>query len=246
MPEAAVISDRTGLARLPSVHEVCDELSRVDSSGRCARSIGYGFCDRSSDERVQDLFGDFGRIVPTGVTFLSLWVRRSLMSVEHESTERSEHRACQRCGLPLPAQNRGRPRRWCPAQCRQVAHEERHNLKSWKDNRPKVSDLSDVVEVVQNRAARRSTARQRSSTWHRSTIRWATVRVPYVQTSRRSRWSSIRSPTLISDQRLLNTTEGRFLAGGVARLVEVVHMVAFRVVPADVPPAPTRPQRANN
>lgn len=39
------------------------------------------------------------------------------------------------------------------------------------------------------------------------------------------------------------TLEGRFLAGGVARLVEAVQMVAFRVVPADDFPAPTRPAR---
>ena len=43
---------------------------------------------------------------------------------------------------------------------------------------------------------------------------------------------------LVSGQKLVNTLEGRFLAQGVAHLVEAVHAVAFRVVPADEFPRP--------
>ena len=44
---------------------------------------------------------------------------------------------------------------------------ERHNIESWKDKQPKVNDLSDVVEVAQDRAAMRA-ARQRTLPGHRS------------------------------------------------------------------------------
>lgn len=81
------------------------------------------------------------------------------MSAKEESISQPERSACQRCGLPLPLQKSGRPRKWCSAQCRQAAYEERRGLESWKDKQPKVNDLSDVVEAVQNRAARRASVR---------------------------------------------------------------------------------------
>ena len=69
------------------------------------------------------------------------------MTVKQKSTDQPELRTCQRCGLPLPPQKSGRPRRWCSQQCRQAAYEELHGLESWKDKQPKPNDLSDVVEV---------------------------------------------------------------------------------------------------
>ncbi|MCW2826351.1 MAG: hypothetical protein JWQ91_3268, partial [Aeromicrobium sp.] len=45
------------------------------------------------------------------------------------------------------------------AQGRQSASEDRHGLESWKDNQPKVSDPSDIVEDVQSRAAKRDVGR---------------------------------------------------------------------------------------
>ena len=167
------------------------------------------------------------------------------MSAQEESTNQPERSACQRCGLPLPLQKSGRPRKWCSAQCRQAAYEERRGLESWKDKQPKVRDLSDVVEVAQNRAARRARVRQRSSTGRRSTHTLGDC-VSAVCADQSTMAMVIDSVAdMISDRQLVNTTEGRFLAGGVARLVEVVHMVAFRVVPGEVPPAPTRQQRGN-
>lgn len=91
---------------------------------------------------------------------------------EQESTDQPEPMKCQRCGSPLPPQKTGRPRRWCSAQCRQSAYEERHGLESWKDKQPKVNDLSDVVEAMQDRAANRSAARKRSSAKHGPTHTW--------------------------------------------------------------------------
>ena len=164
------------------------------------------------------------------------------MSAKEESTNQPDVSACQRCGLPLLLQKSGRPRKWCSARCRQAAYEERRGLESWKDKQPKVRDLSEVVEVVQNRAARRASVRQRSSTGHRSTHTLGDC-VSAVCADQSTMAMVIDSVAdLISDRQLANTTEGRFLAGGVARLVEVVHMVAFRVVRTDVPPTPTRRQ----
>jgi hypothetical protein len=81
------------------------------------------------------------------------------MSDEKTSGAKSTPRLCERCGSWLPPQKRGRPRRWCSQQCRQSAYEDRHGLESWKDKQPKVTDLSDVVEEVQSRAAKRERAR---------------------------------------------------------------------------------------
>lgn len=80
------------------------------------------------------------------------------MSDKQGSKEPSKPRLCERCGSRMPPQKRGRPRRWCSQQCRQSAYEERHGLESWADKQPKVSDLSDVIEESQSRAARREVA----------------------------------------------------------------------------------------
>lgn len=68
-------------------------------------------------------------------------------------------RTCGQCGRRMPPQKRGRPRKWCSQQCRQLAYEERNGLPSWKDRQPKAGSLSDVVEVMQDRSARREAIR---------------------------------------------------------------------------------------
>ena len=160
------------------------------------------------------------------------------MSDEERSKEPSKPRLCERCGSRMPPQKRGRPRRWCSQQCRQLAYEELHGLESWKDKQPKVSDLSEVVEVVQGRAAERGARRQRVSTDYRS-ARTAHDCVSVVCSDQLYMAMVVDAVTdLVSGQKLANTLEGRFLAGRVARLVEAVQLVAFRVVPASVPPGP--------
>lgn len=82
------------------------------------------------------------------------------MNDEEGSKGPSKPRLCERCGSRMPPQKRGRPRRWCSQQCRQSAYGERHGLESWKDKQLKVNDLSDVVEVMNDRAARREARRR--------------------------------------------------------------------------------------
>ncbi len=74
---------------------------------------------------------------------------------DERGLEPVEPRTCERCGKRMPPQKRGRPRKWCSQQCRQSAYEARNGLPSWKDQQPKVEDLSDVVEAAQDAAARR-------------------------------------------------------------------------------------------
>ena len=163
------------------------------------------------------------------------------MTVKQESTDQPEHSACQRCGSPLPSQKSGRPRRWCSPQCRQAAYEERRGLEGWKDKQPKVNDLSDVVEVVQNRAARRAVARQRPS-------KGKSAYGPHdcVSTVCANQLFMAMVIDAVADlvwgQTLVNTLEGRFLARGVAHLAEAVQAVAFRVVPAEDFPTANHPE----
>jgi hypothetical protein len=86
------------------------------------------------------------------------------MRKDKQSKKPSKPRLCERCGSRMPPQKRGRPRRWCSQQCRQSAYEERHGLESWKDKQPKINDLSDVVEVMNDRAARREARRLQVAT----------------------------------------------------------------------------------
>ena len=152
------------------------------------------------------------------------------MNDEEESAASSKPRLCERCGSRMPPQKRGRPRRWCSQQCRQSAYEERHGLESWKDKQPKIRDLSDVVEVAQERAARRGAGRQRTPTEHRPAHTSGDCVSAVCSDQLYMAMVVDAVADLVSDQRLLNTLEGRFLAQGVARLVEAVHMAAFRVV----------------
>lgn len=139
----------------------------------------------------------------------------------------------------MPPQKRGRPRRWCTQQCRQKAYEERHGLASWADRQPRVADLSEVVEISQDRAAsesvRRSAARRRqpSDSTHDCTFAiWQdqiemSIIVDHVA-------------DLVAHQAFRSGADGRLLVESVARLVDAVDLVTMRVVRMGdpIPPAP--------
>ncbi len=160
------------------------------------------------------------------------------MSDGNGSAESIKPRLCERCGKRMPPQKRGRPRRWCSQQCRQSAYEERHGLESWKDKQPRVSSLSDVVEVMSDRGARRSISQSPDSA----------ARLPDsashdcvgVVCANQAYMALVVDDVaeMILDLKPLSTSDGRFLARAVARLVESVHHVAFRVVPTGTPMAP--------
>lgn len=165
------------------------------------------------------------------------------MSDNKGSREPRKPRLCERCGSRMPPQKKGRPRRWCSQQCRQSAYEERHNLESWADKQPKVSDLSDVVEVMQDRAAQRETRHRQvvadRETAHDSSECLQTVRSDYVLMT----FVVEHVADIVRAHGVVNTFNGRLLAGAVAELVNAVLERTAAVVPADACPGlnPPRP-----
>lgn len=167
------------------------------------------------------------------------------MSDSECSKEPSKHRLCERCGKRTPPQKRGRPRRWCSQQCRQLAYEERHGLESWKDKQPKVNNLSDVVEGASERGARRDASRQRSSADRRREHTSTDCLMVVTQ--------DLISMTMVVEQVIditrrygvINTFEGRLLADRVAELINTVLDRSAGVVPVDACPGINPPTSAD-
>ncbi|MGJ9412887.1 hypothetical protein ACHAAC_09275 [Aeromicrobium sp. CF4.19] len=115
-----------------------------------------------------------------------------------------------------------------------MAYEERHGLESWKDKQPKAKDLSDVVEAMSARGARRDPARRRSSSDPR--------RVHTPNDCLNTVGEDLTLMTMIVEQVIditrrygvINTFEGRQLAERVAELASAVLARSARVVPVDV------------
>ncbi len=142
-------------------------------------------------------------------------------------------RTCERCGKRMPPQKRGRPRKWCSQQCRQSAYEERNGLPSWKDQQPRVEDLSDVIEVEQNRSARRAAvgaaARMTGPAAHFSgdclAVVWADQTLLAM--------SLDRVIQHVLDGTIMNDLPGRFLANRVMHLANALGVLPDR--PEDEP-----------
>lgn len=166
------------------------------------------------------------------------------MSAEWESADQPKPRTCSRCGDSMPPQKAGRPRKWCSQQCRQSAYEERHGLESWTDRQPTVDDISDVVEVMADRASRRTGARRRAlSDRHQphtpddclnvvgqDLVLMATIVEQVIDITRRFG--------------VISSFEGRLLGERVPDLVNIVLDNLMRVVPADECPriSPSTPE----
>ncbi len=67
---------------------------------------------------------------------------------------------CRQCGLPVPTQKTGRPRKYCSQSCRQQAYEERHGLEPWTERHRKDDDGFAALENNASRQARRDVQRQ--------------------------------------------------------------------------------------
>ena len=158
------------------------------------------------------------------------------MSDDKGSKGPSKPRLCERCGSRMPPQKRGRPRRWCSQQCRQSAYEERHGLESWKDKQPKVNSLSDTVEVMNDRAARREARRLQVATdrkaAHTSHECVQAVLSDYILTT----FVVEHVADVVRAHGVVNTFNGRILAEAVAELVNAVMEKTAAVVPADACP----------
>lgn len=144
------------------------------------------------------------------------------MSDDKGSNEPSKPRLCERCGERMPPQERGRPRRWCSQQCRQLAYEERHGLESWKDKQPRVNSLSDVVEVMSERGARRYVTGIPALDKHRPDHKWTTCMAVVCSYEFYMGVVLDAVANLLREDKIPDTLDGRFLAGGIARLVNTV------------------------
>ena len=161
----------------------------------------------------------------TEVVALDLWVQEVDMGDVQNRSEVTKPRLCQRCGSRMPPQKRGRPRRWCSQQCRQSAYEKRHGLESWKDKQPKVSDLSDVIEESQSRAAKWDVAHRLAISGgprpHAFGDCLATVCGDQLQLA-----MVIDTVTdHVLEDKILNNGEGRFLANRLMWLVDALGLL---------------------
>jgi hypothetical protein len=153
------------------------------------------------------------------------------MSHEEDEKSPSKPRLCERCGKRMPPQKRGRPRRWCSQQCRQSAYEERKGIPSWRESQPKVESLSDVVEVVQERAARRSMAARVTPT--------VTARLHEPADCLEAIWSDRMLSAMVVDILSINlvehgvtdTVEDRFVVWAISGLFEAAGVLGLKFQP---------------
>ena len=111
-------------------------------------------------------------------------------------------------------------------------------MESWKDKQPTVNSLSDVVEVMSDRGARRGGQSRGSSA--RKSNRASHDCVGVVCANQAYMALVVDDVAeMVLDLKPLSNSDGRFLARAVARLVESVHLVAFQVVPTGTPLPPT-------
>lgn len=158
------------------------------------------------------------------------------MSDDKGSKEPNKPRLCERCDSRMPPQKRGRPRRWCSQQCRQLAYEERHGLESWKDKQPKVNNLSDVIEVMQDRAARTGN-RRRQVAADRDALHTESDCVHEVRSNYISMAFVVEHVAdIVRAHGVVNTFDGRILARAVTELVNAVLEKSAAVVPAEACP----------
>jgi hypothetical protein len=100
-------------------------------------------------------------------------------------------------------------------------------MESWKDKQPKVKDLSEVVEVVQERSARRDAfrpkGRPRDLRVHNSSDCLMTIAGNQIALGLALEFVT----ELVLEERLAITFEGQFLADRVARLIDActLHVV---------------------
>ena len=95
-------------------------------------------------------------------------------------------------------------------------------MESWKEKQPKVKDLSDVVEVLSERGARRYESGIPVVDRHRSDHKWTTCLGVVCSDEFAMRAVLDAVTDMLCADRIPDTIDGRFLAGGIARLVNTV------------------------
>ena len=165
------------------------------------------------------------------------------MSDDKRSKEPSKPRLCERCGSRMPPQKRPAASLVLPA-VPAIGVRGTPRPRELKDKQPNVNDLSDVVEVMQHRAAQREARRRQvvpdREAPHTSHTCVQTVLADYVLTT----FVVEHITDVVRDHGVVNTFNGRILAEAVAELVNAVMEKTAAVVPADACPGinPPRPR----
>lgn len=109
-------------------------------------------------------------------------------------------------------------------------------MESWADRQPKVNSLSDVIEVAQTRGAEREVRRRRPASDRRQTH--TSTDCLRVVTSSLLLTAMVleRVTDTVRVCGVVNTAEGRILAGHVADLVNAVLARSASVVSAEASP----------
>lgn len=110
-------------------------------------------------------------------------------------------------------------------------------MASWSDQQPKLTDLSEVVEVTQDRAAGRAAMRSAERLRNpQDASHDCTFAIWQDQTEMAIIVDHVAD--LVAHQVFRSGAEGRLLAEAVARLVNAVDLVTMRVARLRDPPGP--------
>lgn len=148
-------------------------------------------------------------------------------------TETNTPTECAQCRMPMPAQTRGRPRKYCSAACRQQAYEVRHGLPNWKQDqaiRGLDRQLKKLTWRVERDRARRVAALELKFTHHSHLDPLECVeaiRLHEVAIAEVLEFVSY----LVLESDVGEYAEGVNLGRAIQRLVEDVRLMGFHAIP---------------
>jgi hypothetical protein len=147
--------------------------------------------------------------------------------------ETNKSAECAQCRMPMPAQARGRPRKYCSAACRQQAYEARHGLPNWGQKqaiREAERKLSKLTRRVERDRMRRIDALELEFEHNRHTHPFDcvdTIRRHAVAIAEVLEFVSY----LVLESDVGEYAEGLHLGRAIQRLVEDVRLMGFRATP---------------
>ena len=148
-------------------------------------------------------------------------------------TETNTPTECAQCGMPMLAQTRGRPRKYCSAACRQQAYEVRHGLPNWKQDqaiRGLDRQLKKVTWRVERDRARRVAALELKFTHHSHLDPLECVEAIQLHEVAIAEVLEFVS-YLVLESDVGEHAEGVHLGRVIQRLVEDVRLMGFRAIP---------------
>lgn len=148
-------------------------------------------------------------------------------------TETNTPTECAQCGMSMPAQTRGRPRKYCSAACRQQAYEARHGLPNWKQKqaiRGLDRELKKLTWRVERDRARRVAALELEFTHHSHLDPLECVDAIQLHEVAIAEVLEFVS-YLVLESDVGGYAEGVHLGRAIQRLVENVRLMGFRAIP---------------